>query len=57
MCETFITLLDDGKEIVTPSKNSITLKNIYENLFQKNIAKSVSDIENFLSDKHVYNEG
>ena len=53
MCETFITLLDDGKEIVTPSKNSITLKNIYENLFQKNIAKSISDIENFLSD----NEG
>ena len=45
MCGTQ-TLLDDGKETTTPSEISSTLKKKnYENLFQKNIAKSISDVE------------
>ena len=51
---TIKTLLEDGKEITTPSEISLTLKKFYENLFQKTIiAKSVSDIEMFLSDTHL----
>ena len=50
MCGTIKTLLDDYKEITTPSEISLTLKTFDENLFQKTIAKSISDIEMFLSD-------
>ena len=46
-------MLDNGQEIVTPSKISLTLKNIYENLFQKNIVKSISEIEKLLGDIHL----
>ena len=44
MCGTIKTLLDDRKEVTTPSKISLTLKFFYENLFQKNIAKSICDL-------------
>ena len=42
---TIKTLLDDDKEITTPSEISLrrTMRT-YENLFQKTIAKSISDI-------------
>ena len=46
-------MLDDGKEITTPSEVSLTLKKFYENLFQKPIAKSISDMKMFLSDIHL----
>ena len=46
-------LLDDGKEIITPSEVSLTFKKNYENLFQKTVAKSICDIEMFLSDIHL----
>ena len=46
-------LLDDGKEITTPSEISSTLNKFYEELFHKTIAKSISDIEKFLSDIHL----
>ena len=51
--ETIKTLLEDGKEITTPFEITLTLKKFYENLFQKTIAKSLSDIEMFLSDIHL----
>ena len=51
--ETIKTLLEDGKEITTPPEISLTLKKFYENLFQKTIAKSISDIEIFLNDIHL----
>ena len=41
LCVTIKTLLDDYKEITTPSEISLTLKKFYENLFQKTIAKSL----------------
>ena len=41
---TIKTLLDDDKEITTPSEINLTLTKFYENLFQKTIAKSISDI-------------
>ena len=50
---TIKTLLDDGKEITTPSEVSLTLKKFYENLFQKTIAKSISNMKMFLSDIHL----
>ena len=50
---TIKTLTEDGKEITTPSEISLTLKKLYENLFQKTIAKSVSNIKMFLSDIHL----
>ena len=50
---TIKTLLDDKKEITTPSEISLTLKKYYENLFQKTIANSIFDIEMFLSDIHL----
>ena len=50
---TIKTLLDDGKEITTPSEIGLTLKKFYQNLFQKTIAKSFSDMEMFLSDIHL----
>ena len=50
---TIETLLEYGKEITTPSEISLTLKQFYENIFQKTIAKSVVDIEMFLSDIHL----
>ena len=49
---TIKTLLEDDKEITTLSEISFTLKNCYENLFQKTITKSISDIEMFSSDIH-----
>ena len=51
--ETIKTFLEDGKEITTPPEISLTLKKFYENLFQKTIAKSISDIEIFLNDIHL----
>ena len=42
-------LIYDGKQITMPNKINLTLKSFYENLFQKDIKKSVSDIETFLS--------
>ena len=33
------TLLDDGKEITTPSEISLTFEKFYGNLFQKNYRK------------------
>ena len=50
LCGTIETLLDDYKEITTPSEISLTLKKFYENIFQKTVAKSISDVEMFLSD-------
>ena len=50
---TIKTLLEDGKEITTPSEICLTLKKFYENLFQKTITKSVSDIEMFISDIYL----
>ena len=49
ICETIKTLISDGKQITRPNEINITLKSFYENLFQKDIKKSVSDIEAFLS--------
>ena len=46
---TIKTLINDGKGITTPSEINLTLKNVYENLFQKDIKKSASDFETFLS--------
>ena len=54
LCRTIKTLLDDGKEITTPSEISLTLKKNYENLIQKTITKSIPDIEMFLSDIHLH---
>ena len=53
LCGTIKTLLENGKEITTPSEISLTLKKNYEDLFQKNIAKSIWDIKMFLSDMHL----
>ena len=53
MCGTIQTLLGGGKEITTPSETSLTLKNVYKNLFQKTILKPISDIDMFLSDIHL----
>ena len=55
MHRTIKTLLEDGKEITTPSEISLTLKKFYENLFRKNIANSAisQNIEMFLSDIHL----
>ena len=50
---TIKTLLEDDKEITTLSEISFTLQNFYENLFQKTITKSTSDIEMFSSDIHL----
>ena len=50
---TIKTLLDNRKETTTLSEITLTLKEFHENLFQKTIAKSVSDIEIFLSDIHL----
>ena len=45
MCETIETLLDDAKKKKnTPSEVGLTLKNFNENLLQKDITKSISDI-------------
>ena len=46
-------MLGGGKEITTPSEISLTLKNVYKNLFQKTILKPISDIKMFLSDIHL----
>ena len=48
-CGTIKTLINDGKEITIPNEINLTLKRFYENLFQKDIKKCVSDIENFLN--------
>ena len=48
-CGTIKTLINDGKEITIPNEINLTLKRFFENLFQKDIKKCVSDIENFLS--------
>ena len=53
LCGTIQTLLGGGKEITTPSETSLTLKNVYKNLFQKTILKPISDINMFLSDIHL----
>ena len=50
--ETIEKLLDGGKETTTPSEISLTTRKIYEKLFQKPIANSVSYIKMFLSDIH-----
>ena len=50
---TIKTFLENGKEVTIPSEISLTLKRFYENLFQKTIAKSISDIEMFLSGIHL----
>ena len=50
---TIKTLLDDDKEITSPSETSVSLKKLYENLFQKTSAVSLSDIKIFLSDIHL----
>ena len=52
MRETIEKLLDGGKETTTPSEISLTTRKIYEKLFQKPIANSVSYIKMFLSDIH-----
>ena len=41
------------KNTTPPSEMSLTLEKFYENLFQKTIAKSILDIEMFLSDIHL----
>ena len=43
LCGTIKTLLENGKEITTPSEISLTLKKNYEDLFQK-ILLSLSGI-------------
>ena len=39
------TLINDGKQIITPDKINLNLKSFYQNLLKK----SISDIESFLS--------
>ena len=41
------------KKITTPSEISLILKKFYDNLFQKTIAKSISNIKMILSDIHL----
>ena len=53
LCGIIKMLLEDGNEITTHFEISLTLKKFYENLFQKTIANSISDIEMFLSDIHL----
>ena len=48
ICGTIKTLINDGKQLTMPNEINLTLK-IYESLFQKDIKKSVSDIETFLT--------
>ena len=63
ICGTIKMLINDQKEITSPSEINLTLKSFYENLFKKNIKKSVSEINNFLdkidlptiSDEHYAN--
>ena len=43
------TLINDVKEITMSNEINLTLKSFYENLFQKDIKKYVSEIETFLS--------
>ena len=43
-------MLDNGKETTTTYETSLILKNSHENLVEKNIAKSIFDIEKFLCD-------
>ena len=45
MCGNIRTLLDDRKEITTPSGISLILKNFNENLFKKNSAKSILKVQ------------
>ena len=40
-------IINDGKQITMPNQINLTLKSFYESLFQKDIKKSVSDIETF----------
>ena len=42
-------LVNNGKEITNPSEVNLTFKRFYDNLFKKDINKSVSDIEDLLS--------
>ena len=49
ICGTIKTLINDEKELTMPNEINLTLKSFYENLFQKNIKKSISDIETSLS--------
>ena len=47
ICGTIKTLITDGKVMTMPNEINLTLKRFYENLFQKDVKKSVSDIETF----------
>ena len=47
ICGTIKTLINYGKEITMPNEIKLTLKSFYENLFQKDMKKHVSDIETF----------
>ena len=47
ICGTIKTLINYGKEITMPNEIKLTLKSFYENLFQKDMKKYVSDIETF----------
>ena len=47
ICRTTKTLINDGKQITIPNEINLTSKSFYENLFQKDIKKFVSDIAIF----------
>ena len=47
MYGTIKTLINDGKQITMSNETNINLKSFYENLFRKDMKKSVSDIETF----------
>ena len=42
-------IINDEKEITIPNEINLSLKSFYQNLFKKNVKKSITDIEYFLS--------
>ena len=42
-------IINDEKEITIPNKINLSLKSFYQSLFRKNVKKSITDIEYFLS--------
>ena len=49
MSGTIKMIINDEKEITIPNEINLSLKSFYQNLLKKNIKKSITDIEYFLS--------
>ena len=49
MSGTIKMIINDEKEITIPNEINLFLKSFYQNLFKKNVKKSITDIEYFLS--------